>query len=252
MQIMDSFFSSVIQKITVVMITITSILPGATSNTNKPTDTSTATSSATVSESPKPTPTSKPSTQTKEKPIQLEQTNTLTKPSITTTPVRQVYQIIPMGDISALPNDQKQQFIEMYNEFLQTPYLQYMTPDQQNEVFKQIAGTYLSNYKIQLQQQLTQLQNELNQAKAQSTPVPTPSPTLTPFQPDPIITAKIDELRQTLSNIQGQPVAMNVIEGRKQAAYQKWMQNNFDAYAVISGNSYYLNLLNSIKGAYGI
>lgn len=84
------------------------------------------------------------------------------------------------------------------------------------------------------------------------TVTPTSTPTPIPFQPDPSIIAKLDELRQTLVDIQNRPVAMNIIEGRKQAAYQKWMQDNFETYAIISGNNYYLNLLNSIRRAYGV
>ncbi|MDO8570569.1 MAG: hypothetical protein Q7R97_03210 [Candidatus Daviesbacteria bacterium] len=104
----------------------------------------------------------------------------------------------------------------------------------------------------------TPLSQPTNAITVQPTATPTPTvtptstPTPVPFQPDPSITAKLDELRQILINIQNAPVAMNIIEGRKQAAYQKWMQNNFDAYAVISSNSYYLNLLNSIRRAYGV
>lgn len=55
---MTDFFQIISAKITafvtVVMITVTSILPGATSNANKPTDTAIASPSATVSESPLP------------------------------------------------------------------------------------------------------------------------------------------------------------------------------------------------------
>lgn len=57
---MFDFFQIISAKITtfitVVMITITSILLGGTTNTNKPVDTSTATPSATVSDSASPSP----------------------------------------------------------------------------------------------------------------------------------------------------------------------------------------------------
>lgn len=84
------------------------------------------------------------------------------------------------------------------------------------------------------------------------TVIPTSTPTPAPFQPDPSITAKLDELRQTLIGIQSRPVVQSLMEGRKQAAYQKWMQDNFEIYTIISGNSYYANMLNSIRRAYGI
>lgn len=73
---MFDFFQIISAKITafvtVVIVTVTSILPGATSDTNKPADTSTATSSAIASESPSPTlsitPSIKPIVQTTPKP----------------------------------------------------------------------------------------------------------------------------------------------------------------------------------------
>ncbi len=161
---------------------------------------------------------------------------------------QQTYPIIPMGDISGLPDNQKQQFIDIYNRFIQTPGLRFMTQDQQNEVFKQIAGAYLQDYKNQLQQQITQAQSDLKQLQAQQNPTPTPAS----FQPDPNIIAKLDELRSTLDSETHRPVVMSVMEGRQQQDYQNWIKNNQVIYSQILGNSYYMNILNAILGAYGL
>ncbi len=241
--------------IMVTVVTVAGVLHRPTFTPNKPIDFSLASSSATISESPKPTttpsPTSKPSTQLKQKTVQLEQTDTLPASNLNTQP--KTYSIIPIGDLSSLSSKERQQMVEIYNELLKTPNLQYLTPQQQEEVFKQKMSTYLDNYKRQLLQEESQLKENVSQLKQQLNQIqPTSAPTPVPFQSDPVIIAKLDELRQTLINIQGATVAMNIIEGRKQAAYQKWMQDNFDAYSVISGNSYYLNLLNSIRRAYGV
>lgn len=257
MNIFQDWFQGIAVTITSFFIVVTSILPWSATNTNKPADTSIATPSATVSETPKPTPTSSPKASTA--PIKSG-TETVVDKTTIKIPTQQTYSIIPLGDISSLPANQQAQLREIYNEFLRTPGLQYLTHIQQDEVFKQITSKYLQNYKNVLQQDISntqsrvdQLKSALESSKQQSPSVTnTPAPTPPPFQPDPSITAKLDELRQTLIDIQNRPVAMNIIEGRKQAAYQKWMQDNFETYAIISVNSYYANLLNSIKRAYGL
>lgn len=84
---------------------------------------------------------------------------------------------------------------------------------------------------------------------------PTPEPTLVPTtQPAPYINPEIEEklaeLRQTLEYIQNQPVPMSVIEGRKQKAYQDWISNNPEIFALIQG-SRYIYQLNSILASSG-
>ncbi len=72
---MINFFQIISAKITtfitVVIVTITSVLPGTTSNINSPEDTSTATPPAIVSVSPYPTPSIKPILQTTPKPSSI-------------------------------------------------------------------------------------------------------------------------------------------------------------------------------------
>ncbi len=70
-------------------------------------------------------------------------------------------------------------------------------------------------------------------------------------QSSPEIEAKLDELRQKLEYIQNQPVAMNVIEGRKQRAYQDWVNNNPEIFVQIQ-SSHYASQLNAILTAYGL
>jgi hypothetical protein len=96
----------------------------------------------------------------------------------------------------------------------------------------------------------------------QPTQTPTPTATLTPTPlPTPIplptlyinsdIEGKLAELRATLNHIYNQPVAMNVINGRLQKAYQDWIKANLEIYSMILG-SRYINDLNAILRAYGL
>jgi len=62
---------------------------------------------------------------------------------------------------------------------------------------------------------------------------------------------KLDELKQIFENIQNKPVAMNVIEGRKQRAYQDWVKNNPEIFSQIQ-SSRYVSDLNAILTAYGM
>lgn len=81
-------------------------------------------------------------------------------------------------------------------------------------------------------------------------PAPTATPTPIPFV-SPEIEAALAQLDQTLTNIENQPVAMNIIEGRRQRAYQDWVNNNQAIYAQIVG-SHYKNNLNAILTAHGM
>lgn len=74
---------------------------------------------------------------------------------------RQTYPIIP-GDLSSFSSDQQTVGIAAYNEFRQIPDLQYLTPQQQNELFKQIAERHVVAYATLLRQQVQERQDELN------------------------------------------------------------------------------------------
>lgn len=86
-------------------------------------------------------------------------------------------------------------------------------------------------------------------------PSPSPTPTSLNLSPtqfyDPEVEDKLAKLRQTLQNIEKQPVAMNVIEGRKRRAYEDWAKNNAEVYSIIV-NTRYKNDLNSILAIYGL
>ncbi len=179
--------------------------------------------------------------------------NTPTPSPVSQDPGLKTYPINSIGDLSSLSALEAQQMREIYNEFLATPNLQYLTPQQQQEVFKQKASTYIDNYKRQLEQEKSQLQENVNQLKQQLnqvTPTNTPIPTPTPFV-SPAIENALSQLNQTLTNIQNQPVAMNIIEGRKQRAYQDWVNGNQAIYSQIMG-SRYKNDLNAILTAHGM
>jgi hypothetical protein len=80
-----------------------------------------------------------------------------------------------------------------------------------------------------------------------STPVP---PTPTPFYSQTIEDA-LSQLNQTLTNIENQPIAMNVINGKRDKAYQDWVSNNQQIYSDIV-NTHYKGNLNAILVAHGL
>jgi len=137
----------------------------------------------------------------------------------------QTYSTMPLGDISSYSEREQAMLADAYNEFLQTPNLQYMNHGQQDQLLFQIVEQYYVQYKHELEQEILLHQDyleelqEVNDSYEQE------------IQSNPEIEAKLTELRQTLENIQNQPVAMNIIEGRKQRAYQDWVNNNLDIFA---------------------
>ena len=258
---MTYFFQTISAKITtfitVVIITITSILPWSATNINKPVDTSTTTPSTTISKSPSPSISITPTPPLK---VQNKIDNTPTtastpappqtlapQPTNSSPPTSNIqpktYLIVPISIMKIWSMEQHLQIIAQsaYQEFLRTSNLNQLDESNQMEI---LVGIYAR----MLREEIATTQQNISQLKQENAPTPTP----VPFQPDPGIVAKLDELRQTLSSIQNTPVAMNIIEGRKQRAYQDWMQNNSDTYSSVFGNSYYSNILNSIKQAYGI
>lgn len=75
---------------------------------------------------------------------------------------RQTYPIIPLEDISNLSPDQRVIANLAYNEFIQTPNLQYLSPQQQRELFRQIAEKYVSAYAAKIQQETQEKKQELD------------------------------------------------------------------------------------------
>ena len=134
-----------------------------------------------------------------------------------------------------------------YQEFLRTSNLNLLDESNQMEI---LVGIYAR----MLREEITTAQQDLSQLKQENTP--TPTPILAPSTPVAIyinseIETKLAELRQTLENIQNQPVAMNIIEGRTQRAYQDWIKNNPIIYSAIL-DSRYINDLNATLRAYGL
>lgn len=171
------------------------------------------------------------------------------QPITTTQPQPQqpkTYSIIPFGDVSSFPERERILWTDAYSEFLRTPNLKYMDHNQQNEYFENIIDKYYIQYKQELEaalqkgsEYLAKLQEEEALAQQQEQVIQQ-------------IEDKLAELRQTLDTIQNQPVAMNVINGKKQRAYQEWITNNQAIYSKILNSSNYANQLNTIKTIYGL
>ena len=163
------------------------------------------------------------------------------------------YSVIAMIDISRYSVREQGVLNNAYNEFLRTPNLKYMDHRKQNDLLFQIIEKYYAQYKRDLGQEIQQAKEQLiDLQKATATPTPifvTPTPITIYINPE--VETKLAELRQTLQNIENQPVSMAVIEGRKQRAYQDWIKNNPAIYSAIL-SSRYINDLNAILRAYGL
>lgn len=257
---MTDFFQIISAKITtfitVVIIAVTSILPWSATNTNKPLGISTASPSATISESPLPsasiTPTLAPKVKTKVEitptpaptpfPTLVPQITTNSSPTSNTQP--KTYSIVPISvmSIGSMAPDLQIIAQNAYQEFLRTSNLNRLDESNQMEI---LVGIYAR----MLREEIAAAQQNLSQLKQENASTPTPTPVAIYINSE--IETKLAELRQTLENIQNQPVAMNIIEGRIQRAYQDWIKNNPAIYSAILG-SRYINDLNAIIRAYGL
>jgi len=158
------------------------------------------------------------------------------------------YSIIPISVINIGAMEPNLQIIAQnaYQEFLRTPNLNQLDESNQMKILVDIYARMLRGKIADTQQNISQLKQEN-----------VPTYTITPITPTAIYInseaeTKLTELRHTLENIRNQPVAMNVIEGKSQKAYQDWVNNNQEIYAQILNSSNYSNQLNSILRAYGL
>lgn len=74
--------------------------------------------------------------------------------------VQKIYEIIPLSDISTLPFEDQMASRKIYEEFLKTPGLSYMTPEKQKEILDSRLGIYLDERAVQLRREI-----EAQQAK---------------------------------------------------------------------------------------
>lgn len=168
----------------------------------------------------------------------------------TSTPVP-IYPIISMIDTSKYSTREQEALRNAYNEFLRTPNLKYMDEQTQDNLLLQIVKRYYEQYKLEIEREIQQTKARLNATRT-ATPTPVlPTQTPTPIYVNTEVEVKLNELRQTLQNIQNKPVAMNVIIGKSQQAYQDWIRDNPTIYSIIL-SSRYINDLNAILQAYGL
>lgn len=88
-------------------------------------------------------------------------------------------------------------------------------------------------------QQAQSVQYELQNAAPTNYTASIPTPT--PFISSDIETA-LSQLNNTLTSIDNQPIAQNVIDGKKQKAYQDWVNTNQSIYSLILSTHYKSNL----------
>lgn len=255
---MTNFFQIISTKITkfftVIVISITSILPGSGDKINKPTITPTEQVSSTIIESSTPsasltlTPTLKAQNKTENIKINLIPTSvvspsTAPKTTSNTSPASnntqsKIYSIVPISVMNIAAMEPHLQTIaqKAYQEFLRTSNINQLDDATQIEI---LVGIYAR----MLREEVANTQQNISQLKQTPTPVP--------VYVNPEIESKLAELRQTLNNIQNQPIAMEVINGKMQRAYQDWINNNSSVYSAILG-SRYTNDLNTLLRGYGL
>jgi len=177
----------------------------------------------------------------------VEQPNPLQAPSFINSTQPQTYSIVSFPvDTSSYSEGERAVWINAYNEFLQTPNLKYMDHSQQDQYLAQIVEKYYGRYKYELETEIQQRKENLIRLQEEEAAYEQQE------QLNWEIEAKLEELRQALQYEEGRAVAMNVIQGRKQRAYQDWVSNNQGIYAQILNSNYYANQLNSILAAYGL
>lgn len=230
-----------------VVVATTSVLPWGPSRT-KPVDTPTVSPTVVVLEPSTPS-TSVTSTLTPKVKTKVETTPIPIPTSLPTlTTQLQVYSIIPISVMNIGAMEPHLQTIAQgaYQEFLRTANLSRLDESNQIEILMVI-------YSRMLREAVEVAKQNLVQLKAKITPTPTPSIETTPIPiyTNPEVETKLAELRQSLENIQNQTVAMNIIVGRTQRAYQDWVTNNPTVYSAIL-SSRYISDLNSILRAYGL
>lgn len=230
------------------MVSIASVLPWSGPSRTKPVDTPTVSPTVVILEPSTPsssvtsTPTPNVKTKVKTTPIPIP----TSLPTLTTQ--LQVYSIIPISVMNIGVMEPHLQTIAQsaYQEFLRTANLSRLDESNQIEILMVIYSRMLREAVEVAKQDLVQLK-----AKTTSTPTPSIETTPIPIYINSEVETKLAELRQTLENIQNQPVAMNIIVGRTQRAYQDWIANNSAIYSVIL-SSRYVNDLNAILRSYGL
>jgi len=265
---MNNFFQTIFTKITtfftVTVITVSSIFPWSDKKIEEPIITpieitstivgdigsSELSSLSTLVSNTKLTPTIK--VQVKNENIETIESiptvvtpqPTVSKTKINNAPVAsnnnqpETYSIIPISMMNISSMEPHLQIIAQraYQEFLRTSNINQLDDATQIEILVGIYARMLREEIANTQQNISQIQQ---------------TPTPVPIYVNSEVEAKLAELRQTLENIQDQPVAMDVINGRMQRAYQDWMSNNPSIYSAIL-SSRYTNDLNIILREYGL
>lgn len=255
---MNNFFQIITTKITtfftVVVISITSILPWSGDKIDKPTITPAEQVSSTIIESSTPsasltvTPTLKAQSKTENIKINLIPTSVVSpsiapKTTSNTSPTSnntqsKTYSIVPISTMNIASMTPVLQVVaqKAYQEFLRTSNINQLDDATQIEI---LVGIYAR----MLREEIANTQQNVSQLKQTPTPVP--------IYVNSEVETKLAELRQTLENIQNKPISMNIIEGQKQRAYQDWINNNSSIYSAILG-SRYTNDLNTLLRGYGL
>ncbi len=256
MDIIQSITTQVVVIFTTVLTTVTSFISPPPKNIVSPLQETirTATESAQILISPtiKPKTTSAPKVAGEKTHIIVEDiTNTPTPtliPTQTAMPTIPLnyrenrankYSIIPIGIMNIGSMESHLQIIaqKAYQEFLKTSNLNQLDESTQMELLVGIYARMLREEIVTTQQNISQLTQEN-----------TPTPTIFYSQE---IENSLSQLNQTLTGIENTPVAMNIIEGKKNRAYQDWVNNNQGLYSTIQ-NTHYKTQLNTILSSHGL
>lgn len=176
-------------------------------------------------------------------------TPTLTPQNKTQTP--QTYPILSLNELATNYDQIKQYAYAIYDEFIKTPNLQYLTPDQQKDLFQQKSELYfkqLADQKLAaLKEELNRKNEELNRLDA----IPTPNSQLAVYV-NQEVEAALANLKEEFNSVNSNPfISESTRKGSIDRAYQDWVGGNQSVYTIIAGTRY-KNDLNAILTANGL
>ena len=152
---------------------------------------------------------------------------------VTTSNAYKTYPIIPLGDLSGVPDKDKQIMLDAYTEFLKSPDLRYLNPASQNQILKSIFEKHILIYKQSLEQKIQDTQEDIDQLNLQNAEIAQ-------------VQEKLNILSSKLKSEEGQGLVKSVVQGRKENDFIKWTQDNAQTYSLIMSNDSYFAQLYGI------
>ncbi|MCX6784284.1 MAG: hypothetical protein NT141_04475 [candidate division WWE3 bacterium] len=158
--------------------------------------------------------------------------------------VAKTYPILSLNELASNYDQLKDYANAIYDDFINTNNIQYLTPDQQKDLFQQKAESY---FKQLADQKLASLKEEIKQLD--TTPAPETPPAV---YVNPDVEAALQSLRDKLNSTSNNPfLSATAKRGQISGAYRTWIGENQSVYSIISTTRYKTDL-NTILAAYGL